>query len=101
VETLLDYDVWLRELLCVRLAAPRRAALKAMRERLHAGDGLTLVERIEIKRTYRRYRKQVALVQEARDRARRTNGSRQLGLSAEEVAKRVAARKRAQEDLGI
>jgi hypothetical protein len=100
VISLLELDRMMADLLSVHLGE-KRETVKAWRDKLRTVGTLSTDERVAIVKLHRRKRKQIALVEEAREKARQTRGRRLLGLTVAEVERRVAERKGAQDDLGF
>jgi hypothetical protein len=96
-----DAVMLLDELLCIKINAEARRGLLAIREGLRAGAGLTAADGSRVRRMARTYSGKLQELREARERARCTNGRRRAGLSKQDVDERVAARERADSELGF
>jgi hypothetical protein len=101
VDSYEDAVMLLDELLCIKVNPIARQGLLALREGLRAGAGLAAAEGSWLRRLARTYGGKLRELRVARERARCTNGRRQAGLSQQDVAERVAARERADSELGF
>jgi hypothetical protein len=96
-----DAVMLLDELLCIKINPQVRQRLLALREGLRAGVGLVAADGSWIQRQARTYGGKLRELREARERARCTNGRRRAGLTKQDVDERVAARERADSELGF
>jgi hypothetical protein len=96
-----DAVMLLDELLCIKINPAVRRDLLAMRTGLRAGMGLVAADGSRIRRLGQVYGGKLRELREARERARCTNGRRRAGLCKQEVEERVAARERADSELGF
>ena len=91
----------LSELLSVKTNPDTRQFLLTTSERLRGGGGISPADGTRVRRLAGTYAGKLRELREARERARRTNGRRREGLSQADVDERVAARERADSELGF
>jgi len=96
-----DVVMLLDELLCIKVQAEVRRGLLEIRAGLRAGAGLAAADGARIRRLARTYSGKLRELRAARERARCTNGRRRAGCSQQDVDERVAARERADSELGF
>lgn len=91
----------LSELLAVKTNPDTRKFLVTASERLRGGGGISPADGTRVRRLAGTYAGKLRELREARERARHTMGRRQAGLSIQDVDDRVAAKRRADSDLGF
>lgn len=98
-------DEMLRNLRSVKMRPSERARVNAMRVRFEGGADIVMKDREWLADACKRYRRQLDELEAARERARRTNGLRALGMTQAEARARAAAREAQQQaahdDLGF
>lgn len=100
-DTFEDVVAVLGDLLSVKVPRETRDWLLDRRQALKDGRGLSLPDRVRVRRLAGRYQRLVQELHAARERARATNARRRAGMTTEDVAARVAARTAERNDLGF
>lgn len=83
----------LKDLRSVKLRKELRGYVDRMRTVLEATGSLPAFEKVKIRRMCTIYSKQLVELHESRQRAKRTNGLRAMGITRQEAERRVEKRR--------
>lgn len=85
-------DEMLRDLRSVKMRPTERDHVQMLRERFQALGAITTTDERWLREACRRYGMQLRLLHESRERARRTNALRSMGMTRDDLETRAAAR---------
>lgn len=87
----------LRDLRSIKVPPAIRSYINESRSFFEANGALPIETQMRLRQLCNQYKRQMRELHSARARARKTNGLRALGISRSEAAKRVEARRAAEE----